>query len=95
MSLKDFFGNMGNGGSVECWDHERSWGFSVSWSETGRGFGEYSFFFDKRDGKFKIDNESDSRESIRRVMDRLLDEDPEDVRKIIRCIIDNGQLLDG
>ena len=45
--------------------------FIISWAEKGRGFGEYVFW---KDGdKMIIDNECDSRESIKRVMCNLID----------------------
>jgi hypothetical protein len=46
----------------------------IGWSEKGRGFGEYTFF--EEDGKWKIDNEADSREAIKRVLGRLVDSLP-------------------
>jgi len=46
--------------------------FVVSWSEKGRGFGEYAFF--ERDGKMMIDNECDSKESVKRVLCALIDD---------------------
>lgn len=45
--------------------------FIVSWSEKGRGFGEYAFY--QEDGQWKIDNEMDRKDTIKRVMSALID----------------------
>lgn len=50
--------------------------FEISWSAKGRGFGTYTFFQNKQSGKWMIDNECDSREAIKEVMCRLIDELP-------------------
>jgi len=47
----------------------------VSWSERGRGFGEYALFQDRK-GKWTIDNECDGREAVKRAFCRLLDSLP-------------------
>jgi hypothetical protein len=94
MSLKDFFSDIDSSSSVEYWDHEHSKGFTISWSEFKRGFGEYSFIIDKQNGKFKIDNESDSRKAIKKVIDRLCNDNPEEIRNIIHFFVDSGELLD-
>lgn len=49
--------------------------FEISWSEKGRGFGTYTFVQDMK-GKWKIDNECDGRDSIKRVLERLIDNTP-------------------
>jgi hypothetical protein len=49
--------------------------FEISWGEKGRGFGTYSFIQDMK-GKWTIDNECDGRDSIKRVMGRLIDSLP-------------------
>lgn len=46
--------------------------FTISWVEKGRGFGTYSFIQDMK-GHWKIDNECDGKESIKRIMCRLID----------------------
>lgn len=49
--------------------------FIISWTKQGRGFGEYAFFQDKN-GQWKIDNETDSRQSIKDVLGILVDSLP-------------------
>lgn len=45
---------------------------SIQWSEKGRGFGEYTFW--QEDGKIYCDNESDSRESVKKVLCQMVDQ---------------------
>lgn len=63
-------------------DFEKKYGFipvpsrfsciSISWSERGRGYGEYLFW---QDGdKIHCANENDSKETIKRVLCRMVDE---------------------
>ncbi len=53
----------------------------IQWSVKGVGFGEYAFF--QRDGKIYCDNETMSRESVKKVLCLMVDqavfpEDPKD-----------------
>lgn len=65
MSIKEFFDSCED--SVELHDP-----FTVTWSEKGRGFGQYQFFI--KDGKLHIENECDSKFMIKRIMCKLIDE---------------------
>lgn len=47
--------------------------FTIMWSEKGRGFGQYRFYMDA-DEKIHIDNECDGKETIKRILNRLVDE---------------------
>jgi hypothetical protein len=80
--LQEIFDGMPNSRSIDVWDHERSIGFSVNWSEKGRGFGEYDFYIDKKDGKLKIGNECDGKGAIQKVLYRMVDENPNEVKKL-------------
>jgi hypothetical protein len=77
---------------IECWDHTKSAGVTLYWSEKGRGFGEYAFYIDKIDGKFKIDNECDSRDTLKRVLDKLLEVNPDEIKKFLHMLVDCGEL---
>jgi len=62
--------------------HEKAYGFElqpqlyhpviIRWSEKGRGFGEYAFW--QRNGKIYCDNEEDSRETVKRILCRMVDQ---------------------
>jgi hypothetical protein len=43
----------------------------ISWSEKGRGFGEYTFYY--KYGKWLLDSECDSKEAVKRVLSALVD----------------------
>jgi len=66
MSLQDFFDKCPD--SVVLCD-----GFTIQWSQPGIGFG--SFYFQvKEDGTILIDNEAMSREFIKKILNKLVDE---------------------
>jgi len=44
----------------------------IKWIETGRGFGEYVFF--QKDGKIHCFNEMDSKETVKRILCRMVDQ---------------------
>jgi hypothetical protein len=44
----------------------------IHWSEKGRGFGSYCFWRDDK-GRIFCDNEGDSRETVKRILCRLVD----------------------
>ena len=52
----------------------------IPWIKKGRGFGEYCFFV--KDGRIKLDNESDPPEAIKEVIDDLIDNNIESVREM-------------
>jgi hypothetical protein len=45
--------------------------FIISWSEKGRGFGEYTFYY--KDRKWRLDSEHDSKETVKRILSILVD----------------------
>lgn len=44
----------------------------IQWQEQGRGFGEYTFW--QKDGKIYCDNEHDSKETVKRILCRMVDD---------------------
>ena len=48
--------------------------FVLSWSEKGRGFGEYAFYWDKEKKKMMCDNEADSKEDVKRMLLLMVDQ---------------------
>ena len=48
-------------------------GFTINWSEKGRGFGQYCFY-QTDDGEIHISNECDGKETIKRILNRMVDE---------------------
>ncbi|RWZ87228.1 MAG: hypothetical protein EO766_11930 [Hydrotalea sp. AMD] len=66
MSLQDFLNSFDNTQSLHT-------SFTICWTEHGRGFGQYRFYVSE-DGKVHIDNECDGKESIKRIVCRLIDE---------------------
>ena len=44
----------------------------INWSEMGRGFGEYIFY--QKDGKIYCLNESDSKETVKRMLCKMVDQ---------------------
>lgn len=67
--------------------------FHIPWSQKGRGFGEYCFFVGE-DRKLHLDNESDLPETIKKVMDELVDNHPEKVKKMFHQMVDMCELTD-
>lgn len=65
MSIQDFLNQFEDGADIHA-------PFTILWTEHGRGFGQYHFYTDE-EGNIHIDNECDSRESIKRIMCRLID----------------------
>lgn len=61
--------------------------FSIPWSEKGRGFGEYCFFVGE-DRKIHLDNESDLPKTVKKVLDDLVDNHPEKVKKMFHQMVD-------
>jgi len=47
--------------------------FGVKWSEKGRGFGEYFFYWDKENKKMMCNNECDSKETVKKVLSMMVD----------------------
>ena len=58
-----------------CDDHaEFSQRFILRWSEKGRGFGEYAFYWDEEKKKMICDNECDSKEDVKRMLSIMVDQ---------------------
>lgn len=64
----------------------------IPWIETGRGFGRYEFVV--KDNKLILDNECDTRDKIKRVLDTLVDKNPEAIRKMFHQMVDLCELED-
>ncbi len=92
--LQRLLDDMPDSGEVECWNRDMSIGFSISWSEKGRGFGEYTFYMNKDEGVLRIDNECDSPATMKRMLDKLVDEHPEEIKKLFHKLVDLGELRD-
>ncbi len=65
MSIQDFLDSCGDG--IDLHDS-----FTISWSMKGVGFGQYRFYNDD-EGQLHIDNECMSKESIKRVLEIMVD----------------------
>ena len=65
MSIQEMFNKLDDSATL----HNT---FVVSWSETGRGFGQYRFKV-LEDGRVSIDNECDPKEAIKRVLCHMVD----------------------
>lgn len=76
MSIQDFLDRCEN--SIDLAGE-----FTIVWSEKGRGFGQYHFYMDA-EGKIHIGNECDGKNTIKRILNRMVDEailDDEPFRK--------------
>ena len=69
---RDLFSKMPDRSTVAVFDHELAFGFYVSWSEKGTGFGTLSFSVDKATGEATFNDESMSLESCARILRRLI-----------------------
>ena len=67
MSLQDFFNTCPTGVHLDK-------SFTVEWSVTGMGFGQFYFYTDPADGKIHIDNECMSCDSIKKVLCAMVDQ---------------------
>lgn len=67
MSVEDFLDKCPNDVSFEK-------PFVIEWSETSRGFGQYQFYINPVDNKIHIDNEFDSKETIKRILCKMVDD---------------------
>lgn len=60
-----------------CWERRRArkrqYGFTVDWTTVSAGFGSISVFIDK-DGQLRCDNEGMSKEFVKKVLCKLVDE---------------------
>ncbi len=45
--------------------------FTISWSENGRGFGEYTFY--TKDNQIHISNECGDKDTIKRILCKMVD----------------------
>lgn len=66
MSIQDFLDGCETSTEI---DHR----FIIIWSEKGRGFGQYDFYLGD-DNKIHIGNECDSKEAIKRILCRMVDD---------------------
>ena len=73
-SLRKLLDSFDTDAMFDVFDNEETGrkGFIVSWSEKGRGFGQYTFIVTK-DGKLELDNECDGPEAVKRVLCSLVD----------------------
>lgn len=90
--LDKLLNSLPNDGEMDFFDNDRFCGIVVRWSESGRGFGEYSMFVNKETGEFKIDTESDLPDTVKRTIDRLIDENPSCVKDMFHIMIDHGSI---
>ncbi len=93
MSLKDTFNSMPTRATVEFTHNGKYHVLIVNWVEKGRGFGEYCFYVDE-DRKIKLDNECDKPETIKRVLDHLVDTQPDEVKKMFHQMVDRCEHTD-
>ncbi|MCP3683553.1 MAG: hypothetical protein GY861_12770 [bacterium] len=94
MSLKETFESMPTHTTCEFIFNGEYQMIYVPWIEKGRGFGEYYFTMGEN-RKIVIANECDSRETIKNVMDDLIDNNPEDIKKMFHQMIDMCESTDG
>jgi len=87
MGLKETFNKMPTRATLEFKHNGYYHILLISWIEKGRGFGQYCFYVDE-DRKIKLDNECDSPETIKRVLDHLVDTQPEEVKKMFHQMVD-------
>ena len=75
MSLQNWFDSMEDGAYL----HDS---FQLSWSAKGVGFGQFYFYFNDMDEKIHISNECMSKEFIKTILCKMIDEaildDPRD-----------------
>jgi hypothetical protein len=62
--------------------------FTIMWSEKGRGFGQYCFYTGT-DGKIHIVNECDGKETIKRLLNKMVDEAILDDEPLRRCPVED------
>jgi len=92
--IQEILGSVSDGGSIEFYNNESYVGICISWSEKGRGFGEYTFSVDKKTGEFNLDNECDSPGSVQAVIHRIIDENPAEIKKLFHDMITKAQVDD-
>lgn len=85
MSLEETFNEMPTKTTCKFIVNERFTLINVPWIEKGRGFGEYSFVI--KDNKLVLDNECDGRNVIKRVLDDLVDNNPEAVKEMFHQMV--------
>lgn len=67
MSLRDFFNGCPTSVHLDK-------GFTIEWSLTGIGIGQFYFYTDPTDGKIHIDNECMSRDKIKQVLCEMVNQ---------------------
>ena len=87
MGLKETFDKMPTNTVCEFMFNGEYHLFHIPWIETGRGFGEYCFFVGE-DRKIHLDNESDLPKTVKKVLDDLVDNHPEEVKKMFHQMVD-------
>jgi|TARA_Y100000310_G_scaffold323832_1_gene384803 hypothetical protein len=79
--------------NIEYYDNESFFGFSIEW-DTDKGFGETSFSINKDTKKVTIGNECLNKDSLKKIVDTLVDTNPESIRKMFHKMIDEIELYD-
>jgi hypothetical protein len=82
MPLKKTLNAMPTNSEIFYFDNDHYFGFEIQWSKKGRGFGRYTFSVDKSNGKFSVDNEDDSKETMKNIIDDLVDNHKESIREM-------------
>ena len=67
MSIRDFFEKFDN----TC---DPIGVTSFNWTAKGIGFGQFYFYFNEKDGYIHCENECMSRETIKEILNRMVDE---------------------
>ncbi len=88
--LQKILDSFPNSGCMEPFDNDSYAGIRICWSETGCGFGEYTFSINKKTGEFNLDNECMRKETVTRIIDRIIDEDPDAVKQMFHAMIEHG-----
>jgi len=86
--------NTRNNNFIEWWYSKEDVGLLVPCSEIGEKFEYYTFSIDREKGKLKIDDNCNGLEAVKKALDRILDENPEEIRRLFHSIIDHVDLTD-
>jgi len=90
--LKKMFNKMPTHTVCEFFTNDKFSGINIPWIQTGRGFGEYCFFVEGK--KFQLDNECDSPATVKKVLDDLIDNHPDEIKKMFHQMVDKCELRD-
>ncbi len=86
-SLDKVLDKMPDDQEFEFFDNESFVGICINWAEKGRGFGEYTFFTDKKTGILNLDTERDSIQTVEAMICKAIDKNPESVKQMFRDMI--------